>query len=163
MALAVISDIHSNIAALEAVLDDIARRGIDRIVNLRDSLSGPFDGPATADLLTKLDLVTVRGNHDRQLVDRPKETMGLWEQWVIDDLSPRQLDWIRALPLTADCHGAFLCHGTPTSDEKNWLFLPQSAILTKHFRRSFYGNIRFFWWAASLLESWRHFSQSFLI
>ena len=40
MQLAVISDIHGNVSALEAVLSDIDRRGIDRIVNLGDSLSG---------------------------------------------------------------------------------------------------------------------------
>ena len=38
---AVISDIHGNRRALEAVLDDIDGRGIDRIVNLGDCLYGP--------------------------------------------------------------------------------------------------------------------------
>ncbi|MCV6591535.1 MAG: metallophosphatase family protein [Silicimonas sp.] len=121
MTLAVLSDIHGNIAALEAVLADIDRRGISNIVNLGDSLSGPFDGLATAERLIALDLPTVSGNHDRQLVDRPKDQMGLWEAWVIDDLAPAHLDWIAALPDTAEAFGAFLCHGTPESDEENWL------------------------------------------
>ena len=121
MALAVISDIHGNIAALEAVLADIARRGISDIVNLGDSLSGPFDAPATADRLMALDLVTVRGNHDRQLFDRPKEDMGNWEKWVIDDLTPRHLEWLKSHPLTAEAYGAFLCHATPERDDVNWL------------------------------------------
>lgn len=121
MALAVISDIHGNIAALEAVLADIDRRGISNIVNLGDSLSGPFDAHATADRLMALDLVTVRGNHDRQLFDRPKEKMGNWEKWVIDDLTSEHLEWLKSHPLTAEAYGAFLCHATPESDEVNWL------------------------------------------
>lgn len=121
MRLAVISDIHGNIAALEAVLDDIQRRGIERIVNLGDCLSGPFDAVATADRLMALDLLTVSGNHDRQLFDRPREKMGQWEAWIIDDLTATHLDWIKSLPQVARLEDVFLCHATPDSDEENWL------------------------------------------
>ncbi len=121
MSIAVISDIHGNVSALEAVLDDISRRRIDKIVNLGDCLSGPFDGRATADLLMGLDLLTVRGNHDRQLFDRPRDKMGLWEDWIVDDLAPVHMDWLRSMPAVAQIDGAFLCHGTPNSDEDNWL------------------------------------------
>lgn len=121
MRLAVISDIHGNIAALEAVLNDIARRGIETIVNLGDCLSGPFDARATADLLMERDFLTVRGNHDRMLFDRPRDRMGLWESWIIDDLNEGHLDWVRSLPLVAQLGEVFLCHATPDSDEENWL------------------------------------------
>lgn len=121
MTFAAISDVHGNIAALKAVLDDIASRGITQIVNLGDSLSGPFDAAATADLLISRDLLTVRGNHDRMLFDRPRDKMGLWEDWIIDQLSPDHLEWIKSLPLVAQFGNAFLCHATPSSDEENWL------------------------------------------
>lgn len=121
MKLAVISDIHGNIAALDAVLADIGRRDVDLIVNLGDSLSGPFDAVATADRLMALELPTVRGNHDRFLIDRPRERMGLWESWVIGDLSDAHLAWISSLPMVLDLGGVFACHATPSSDEDNWL------------------------------------------
>jgi len=121
MRMAAISDIHGNIDALEAVLADIARRGIGRVVNLGDSLSGAFDGAATAERLMALDLPTVRGNHDRQLCDRPREEMGVWEAWVIGDLDAAHLDWVRTLPAVLRVEGALLCHATPESDEVNWL------------------------------------------
>ena len=121
MALAVIADIHGNLSALDAVLADIARRGVSRIVNLGDCLSGPLDARGTADRLIALDLPTVRGNHDRQLVDRPADRMGLWERWCIDDLGEVHLDWVRDLPPVLEVDGALLCHGTPESDETNWL------------------------------------------
>ena len=49
--LAIIADIHGNREALEAVLQDIDRRGIRHIVNLGDHLTDPLDPAGTADLL----------------------------------------------------------------------------------------------------------------
>ena len=121
MKLAVISDIHGNIAALEATLADIGRRGISEIVNLGDCLSGPFDAVATAERLMSLQLPTVRGNHDRALYDRPRDEMGTWEQWVIDDLNSAHIDWLQSFPMTLRIGGALLCHATPEKDDQNWL------------------------------------------
>ena len=121
MRLAVLSDIHGNSAALRAVLDDIARRGVDATVNLGDCFSGPLDAKGTAAILSLLDLPTVRGNHDRLLVDRPASAMGKWEAWCIDDLSDETLDWCRGLPLTQEIAGMLLCHATPDQDDENWL------------------------------------------
>lgn len=121
MRLAIISDIHGNIDALEAVLADIARRGIEDIVNLGDSLSGPFDAVAVAERLIGLGLPTVSGNHDRALWDRPRESMGLWESWIVDELAPNHLDWLRGLPASVTLGEVLCCHATPESDHENWL------------------------------------------
>jgi predicted phosphodiesterase len=121
MILAAISDIHGNSAALDAVLADIARRGIGAVVNLGDSLSGPLDPAGTADRLLALDLPTVSGNHDRLLVDRPPEVQPLWENWTLPLLSARHLDWVRSLPAMRDWNGVLLTHGSPRGDEDNWL------------------------------------------
>jgi predicted phosphodiesterase len=48
MRLALVSDIHGNLAALEAVIADLERRHIDRVVNLGDTLSGPLLPAETA-------------------------------------------------------------------------------------------------------------------
>jgi predicted phosphodiesterase len=70
MRLAVISDIHGNVAALEAALDDITRRGIEDIICFGDCASGIcWPGEATR-LLMDRDISTIRGNHDRWLTDR---------------------------------------------------------------------------------------------
>jgi predicted phosphodiesterase len=52
MKFAIISDIHSNAYALQAVLDDISTRGANHIVNLGDTLYGPLAPRATYNLLT---------------------------------------------------------------------------------------------------------------
>ncbi|MGI1663062.1 metallophosphoesterase family protein [Palleronia sp. KMU-117] len=121
MKFAAIADIHGNSAALRAVLEDIDRQRIDRVVNLGDSLSGPLDPAGTADLLIDRGFPTVAGNHDRALIDRPLAAMGLWERWTHPHLSERHLAWIAALPATLRWEETFLCHATPTDDETNWL------------------------------------------
>lgn len=117
MRIAAISDIHGNLAALEAVLADIRARGADVIVNLGDILSGPLEPAETADLLMALDLPTIRGNHERQLLTDDPATMGASDKHAMATLTPKHLAWIAGLP-TAHwlMEGVFLCHGTPASD-----------------------------------------------
>src|SRR5262245_48583803 len=62
MRIALLSDIHGNRWALEAVLEHAGRQRVDETWNLGDILSGPLDVAGTADLLMALDLPTVRGN-----------------------------------------------------------------------------------------------------
>lgn len=117
MRIAAISDIHGNLAALDAVLADIARRGADLIVNLGDSLSGPLDPAGTADRLIALDLPTVRGNHERQLLSLPPGRMGVSDRHAHERLSARHRAWLETLPPALWLSDAVLaCHGTPDSD-----------------------------------------------
>jgi putative phosphoesterase len=117
MKLAVISDIHGNIAALDAVLADAAARQVDQIVNLGDICSGGLFPEETADRLMSLNLPTIRGNHERQLLDRASECLGLSDRHALDTLRPEQLSWLAALPSTLRLSdNVLLVHGTPNSD-----------------------------------------------
>lgn len=116
MRIAVLADIHGNIRALEAVLADIARRAPDAVVNLGDCLSGPLEAADTAALLMDRGFVTVRGNHDRQLLDRPASAMGLSDRAADAQLGAHHRGWLARLPPTATVDGALLCHGTPVDD-----------------------------------------------
>jgi putative phosphoesterase len=75
MRLAVVSDIHGNLPALEAVLAEISRERVDRVMNLGDIVSGPLWPQETATLLRTLAWPTVRGNHERQLLTLPAERL----------------------------------------------------------------------------------------
>ena len=137
MKVAVISDVHGNLLALEAVLEDIARQGIDATVALGDFRSGPFDPAGVADRLMGLGLPSVRGNHDRFITD------GRENDWHIDalvraTLDARQHEWLASVPVTQVFSGeVFLCHGTPRDDNTAWMdgfvgnivtLLPQERI-----------------------------------
>ena len=116
MNFAAIADIHGNLLALEAVLADIARRGISTIVNLGDLLSGPLWPAETADRLQSLNLPTVSGNHERQLLTLPREKMGLSDQYTIKAVSKDHVVWLATSPATLTMDDVLLCHGTPQDD-----------------------------------------------
>ncbi|SCB10424.1 metallophosphoesterase family protein [Rhizobium hainanense] len=122
MRFAAIADIHGNHLALEAVLADIRSQGISDIVNLGDCFSGPLTAGKTADLLLGLDAMTVRGNHDRYLIDRAPEAMHVSDRAAHSELAERHLEWLRGLSFSAVHLGeVYLCHATPANDNVYWL------------------------------------------
>jgi predicted phosphodiesterase len=119
---AVIADIHSNADALIAVLEDISTQNVESIVNLGDHLSGPMAARETAELLLARDMPSIRGNHDRWLVENSREEMGSIDRAAFDQLDERHLDWLRQLPATLTLSDEiFVCHGTPSSDTAYWM------------------------------------------
>lgn len=119
--IAVISDIHGNADALKAVLADIDARGIATILNLGDHLSGPLAPRETADILLSREMVSIRGNHDRYLVERSVAAMGPSDRVAADEIDGRHRAWLAELPATTTFAEIFLCHGTPTSDVTYWM------------------------------------------
>lgn len=132
MRIAVVSDVHGNLEALDAVLDDIARQGVEATVALGDFLSGPSDPVGVADRLIELKLPSVRGNHDRYITD------GREKDWHIDALVRSLLDepqhqWLAAVPATLLLEeDVFLCHGTPRDDNTSFMDTMVGTIPTMH-------------------------------
>lgn len=124
MRFAVISDVHGNALALDAVLADIARQGVDATLCLGDHVSGPLDPAGAADRLMELDGPVIRGNHDRWLAERSREGKDLdpVDRFALMRMKATHRDWLEAMPATAVFNGeVFLCHGTPASDHAAWL------------------------------------------
>lgn len=118
---AILSDIHGNLPALEAVIADAEARGCTRFLNLGDLLSGPLWPAETADLLMTRDWPTIAGNHERQLLTLPRERMNASDAFTRTCLSDAHLAWMASLPGTLALDGIFLCHGTPRSDVDHFL------------------------------------------
>lgn len=117
MRLAVISDIHGNLLALEAVLADIATRGVDATINLGDCVTGPLWPRETFERLEALALPTVRGNHDRAILDKPAGEMPPAGLFAREALSHAQRAALHALPATLQFTPEILAvHGTPADD-----------------------------------------------
>jgi predicted phosphodiesterase len=116
MRIAIVSDIHGNLAALEAVAADIKRQGVDAVVNLGDSLSGPLRPLETAQFLMAQDWTQLAGNHERQILELHASSSPA-DVYAHAQLTPREFAWIASLPpAMAFNEQVFLCHGTPSSD-----------------------------------------------
>ena len=115
--IAVFSDIHGNLPALEACHADAAARGATQFLNLGDILSGPLWPRETADWLMRHNWPTISGNHDRELVTCDPATMGRSDTHAIKELDEVHLVWLRGLPADLQWRDdIYLCHGNPTDD-----------------------------------------------
>ena len=117
MRLAVISDVHGNLPAFDAVLKDIKSQGVDLIVNLGDCVTSPLWPRETFEALHSLALPTVRGNHDRLLTEASEAELCGSERYAHSELNPEQRAFLHALPATIElAPGILAVHGTPDSD-----------------------------------------------
>lgn len=129
--IAVLSDIHGNLPALEAVVADAEARGCTRFLNLGDILSGPLWPAETAAYLMARDWPTIAGNHERQLLHLSPERMNASDAFTRPLLSDAQLRWLAALPEMLALEELFLCHGTPGSDVEHFLETVEPAGLRR--------------------------------
>ena len=116
--IAAIADVHGNTWALDAVLADIRRRGVERIVNLGDSVYGSLDPGGAAERLMDPHIISIAGNQDRD-VFAPTDAVrrSADHQFVTSRLSAAQISWLAGQPATYAIGDVLLCHGTPGSDE----------------------------------------------
>jgi predicted phosphodiesterase len=97
--IALISDLHGNLPALEAVLSDIKRRNISRIFCLGDLVGKGPHSEKVVDICQDVCEVTIKGNWDDYIVrDTEKPTM----RWHQQRLGPERLAYLRQLPQTLD-------------------------------------------------------------
>jgi predicted phosphodiesterase len=125
---AVLSDIHGVLPALDAVLAEPAVRDVERIVLTGDIAAGPQPAQVLDRLLGLGDqVVWVRGNADRELVQLARGEDGGTPDpiapWAARQLSSGHVDWLAALPhsvtLPVDGFGPVVfCHATPRDDEE---------------------------------------------
>ncbi|MBO8126980.1 MAG: metallophosphoesterase family protein [Firmicutes bacterium] len=160
MKVALISDIHANLIALDAVLADIAREKADRIICLGDVA---FKGPQPHEVIERLKSIEctfVMGNTDRIILDPELESKvqelpemqrmvgDLW-LWGASQLTPSDRDFMGTFfPLARvalDNGETLLCfHGSPRSAEER--IFPStseeelSAALSNHTANIFAGG-----------------------
>lgn len=127
MRYAVLSDVHANLPALEAVLARLEAAKPDGLLCLGDCVGYGAQPNECVELLVEHQAVTVRGNHDVAAVESGKEewfTEGARRciLWTREQLQPRVRDYLSGLPDSLEIDGAQLCHGAP--------FDPDYYILT---------------------------------
>lgn len=131
--IAILGDIHGNVAALDAALMDIETHRPDRLMVTGDLL---MNGPAPAEVVARIaaldraGALVIAGNTDVAVVDADYAAAFPWldevspaqraaAEWAHDQLSDAELDWVRRLPaerrLWADATLVLLCHASPGS------------------------------------------------
>src|SRR6266566_7267506 len=128
MRIAVLSDVHGNAPALEAVLVGVSREAPDLVVVCGDVASGPLPAETIDLLMTLSGARFVRGNADRGLVsafddaERP-DWPGPAADWCATQISAGQRDFLASSEDTVlveheQLGGVLFCHGSPSSDEE---------------------------------------------
>ena len=117
MKLAIISDIHANIEALQATLQDISTRTVDRIVCLGDIVGYNANPEECISLLREADVLCIAGNHDRAVTGHIT-TEGFSHaaaravDWTRRQLSAEAMDYLAGLPLKLRIDGHLvMVHG----------------------------------------------------
>lgn len=129
MRIALLADLHANLPAVRAVLQDAAQIGCDAIWCAGDVVGrGPHPNEVV-ELLRTVDVVTVQGNWDEAVGMGREVTGSIWEspeaeahgqrslEWTAARLSEENMAWLRQLPVTlrigVEGRLAHLFHGTP--------------------------------------------------
>jgi predicted phosphodiesterase len=126
---AFISDVHSNIYALEAVLDDISRWGIDQIIHAGDIVGyGAFPNQ-TIEMFRRHRIMSIVGNHDTAAISASSSGMNPVASeavlWTAQNLTPASLEYLKGLRPHAEMFvGAWrtcVHHGSPRNG-KEYIF-----------------------------------------
>ena len=145
MRVAVIADVHANLPALRAVIDDVARIGADAIYCVGDVVGrGPHPNE-TVELLRTLEIATVQGNWDEAVGMDREQTGAAWAtaesesagnasmRWTSETLADEHKAWLRQLPVTLRLEmrgrSVLLFHGSPLrANEYLWSERPSRVL-----------------------------------
>lgn len=146
MKLALISDIHGNLEALQATLRAISAEGVDRIICLGDIVGYNANPAECIALVREAGIACVAGNHDWAVAGRITtedfvETAARAAEWTRVRLSAEELAFLADLPLEISLpgeliavHGALLdqggCHTTRLDTEER--LLASFRVLSAH-------------------------------
>jgi predicted phosphodiesterase len=149
MRLAVFSDIHSNLEALEAVLADARARECTQFVCLGDVVGYNANPHECVERVRAMDCPIVKGNHDEQasLIESSRDFNELAEhaiEWTRNNLAEEDKEWLRGLRLQRQVHDFTIVHATlDTPGQWGYVFnnLDAAASFTyQHTAVCFFGH-----------------------
>jgi predicted phosphodiesterase len=124
---AVLSDIHSNLEALEAVLADVGRVGVSEILCLGDFVGYGASPNECIERLRPIVTAAVAGNHDVAVCGRIRlgsfgSNAAQAARWTGTILTPQSQAYLESLPITVRHAGALLVHSSP-SEPQAWHYV----------------------------------------
>ena len=145
MRVAVLSDIHANIDAFQAVIGDF-KRGIDRILNLGDIVGYNASPNECVELAREIGMYSVLGNHDQAACNPVfAENFNIFARnailWTRNNLSRENIQFLGGLEKNYRLSCSLACHGSP-DDISSYIALPFQARATlKRMKKGYWGNI----------------------
>jgi diadenosine tetraphosphatase ApaH/serine/threonine PP2A family protein phosphatase len=139
MRFAVLTDIHANREAFEAVLADAAARGFDRIVILGDVVGYGPDPEWCADKAAALvaeGATCIKGNHDHAATGAAEPMNGMAQraiEWTRTRLSEPQKAFLRGLPMQAEAEDVLFVHAS-ANDPAAWSYVTSDTRAIPSFR-----------------------------
>ncbi len=142
---AIISDIHSNLPALEAVLEDIDRRNIKKVICLGDIIGYGPDPLECWQKVREHCSIIIRGNHDQALGAREMPNFHPRAQAAIEWTRERMFDapygreimkTLINLPRTGRVNGFLFVHGSPVAPTMEYL-LPADSYDRERMAKEF--------------------------
>ena len=135
---AIISDIHGNQHALEAVLRDMEKEVVENVVCLGDIVGyGAFPNECL-DLVRRHCEVVVKGNHDA-MAGSDEDLEGYYEdarvslEWTREKLSEEERAYLHHLPMVLKIKSATFVHAS-LYDSENWPYLEYASEIEDHFQ-----------------------------
>ena len=130
----IFSDVHSNLEALTAVIEDAISKGpIESVWCLGDVVGyGPDPSPCIA-VLRSIQALIIAGNHDLgavcaiPLLDFNDYAAAAC-QWNGERLSEQEVDFLSGLPMVIEIDGFTLAHGSPRDPAWEYLISPELAV-----------------------------------
>jgi diadenosine tetraphosphatase ApaH/serine/threonine PP2A family protein phosphatase len=135
MRLAMLSDIHANVQALDACMAHARAQRAQRFAFLGDLVGYGADPGAVVErimLLTEEGSMVLKGNHDALAVAPPLEAKTVGDStasWTHAQLSPAQLLWLDQLPLTLQIESILLVHASVDQPER-WRYVSDQRAAT---------------------------------
>jgi diadenosine tetraphosphatase ApaH/serine/threonine PP2A family protein phosphatase len=132
--LAIISDIHANLEALQTVLKRLEKEAVDQIVCLGDVVGYGANPEECVDLVRAHCGICVMGNHDAALADVIQlQYFNAYArsaiEWSRKIVSPKSLDYLKSLPMTHVIEDILLVHATPREPAAwNYIHTAEDAI-----------------------------------
>ena len=129
----IVSDIHSNIEALQSVIQDAEQRGgFDEVWQLGDLVGYGPDPIECIDLMRKMDAQGVAGNHD--LASSGKLSVKAFNmyaaaasRWTTAQLDDEHVEYLLSLPLRTEMEDFTAVHGSPRDPVWEYVVTPESA------------------------------------
>ena len=150
MKIAVFSDIHGNYHALEAILDDAHKQGVDLVVCAGDAVNPLPDSLRVWRMISELNIPMVRGNHEEYMIamddpDDRAEIQGkvqyLPAQVIAHALPDDIITAMADLPLTRSIPGpaggdVLICHASPHHTRRSFSNQMDDEMVASLSRRS---------------------------